>query len=96
MYIATPFSDLITTLQHQNHYLYGISTLNDILPAFIRFDPIVANPNIIFIDGPKTYLAPFFEDFGWVGVISINLIIAIISFVIHNDSRFKNNPWAIL
>ena len=91
MYITGSFSDLITTLQYQNHYLYGISTLNDILPAFIRFDPIVANPNLIFIDGPKTYLAPFFEDFGWVGIIIINLIIAIMCFVIHNDSRFNNN-----
>ena len=91
MYITTPFSDLITTLQFQDHYLYGISTLNDILPAFIQLSPIDANPNIIFIDNPKTYLAPFFEDFGWLGVIGINIILAIICFIINNGTRFKNN-----
>ena len=91
MYLATPFSDLITTVQHQTDFLFGISTINDMMPAFIQFEPTEANPTLNFIDGPKTYLAPYFEDFGWIGIICANYIIALICFILKNDSRFYNN-----
>ena len=91
MYVSSPFSDLLSTLQYQANYLYGVSILNDITPALIEFSPTIASPNIKFIDGPKTYLAPFYEDFGWIGIILSNIIISIACFVIHADKRLNDN-----
>ena len=91
MYISSPLSDLISTLQFQNEFQYGISILNDVTPAFLTFDPAIANPKINFIDGPKTYITPFYEDFGWFGVVMTNFFISIICFLFYNDSFFKKN-----
>ncbi|MBT5407139.1 MAG: oligosaccharide repeat unit polymerase [Gammaproteobacteria bacterium] len=90
-YFATPISDMITTVQYQTNYLFGISTINDVLPAFIQFEPTDANATLNFIDGPKTYLAPSYEDFGWIGIICTNYVIALICFILKYDSRFYKN-----
>ncbi len=59
--------------------------------GFIQFEPIKANATLKFIDGPKTYLAPSYEDFGWVGIICTNYVIALICFILKYDSRFYKN-----
>jgi len=95
-YVSTPFSNLcwIVHVYHYNHPT--TSFLNSLLPGFLGGDVTktleakdLGSENIV--DGVHTYIAKYYLDFWWLGLLGINYLWGLISGYISAGNRLTRN-----
>ena len=88
-YISVPVSNLCWIIHGAHFTEPTLSFLYPVLPAFWTpvnpHDAPLSDPHII--DGVHTYLAPYFLDFSWFGVVAANFALGLVSGFLVNRER---------
>jgi hypothetical protein len=95
-YISTPFSNLCWIVHVYRYTHPSVSFLNSLLPGFLGGDAAktletsdLGSSNIV--DGVHTYIAKYYLDFWWFGVMGINILWGSIAAYMTSGKRLTRN-----
>lgn len=96
-YFSIPLSNMCWIVDRFHYVQPTLSFAYPILPSFWApinpHDSVLADPHII--DGVHTYLANYFLDFSWVGLVSCNGLIGLLSgFMVNRERISRKFMWS--
>lgn len=107
LYVSAPLANVVSFAQSYYNFNYGLYSLSVLLPPMLvthfqhglvlLSQPFLPNKN----NTVSTYLGIPYLDFGWIGIVFINIFYGVVSalsyhFVRNNEKTFANTLYAVI